>query len=181
MDDPDCGGSEMPVECEFSMWFQETIDMNEYGGCEEYVRGSNAMPEDVTEEQICDTSGGVPALAYGITMTIFPDRTGIMKLPVAERKARLRNSTRKDIPCTTEVLLNGIKGADYQDCLNRWVLEKGEVALENAACEYFSTGAASSCAPSRGSTLTLSEPHHSHLCAAVQSASPKLSRVSRAL
>ena len=88
MDDPDCGGSEMPVECEFSMWFQETIDMNEYGGCEEYVRGSNAMPEDVTEEQICDTSGGVPALAYGITMTIFPDRTGIMKLPVAERKAR---------------------------------------------------------------------------------------------
>ena len=31
---------------------------------------------------------------------------------------------------------------DYQNCLNEYLFEKGEDALETAACEYFSGGAA---------------------------------------
>ena len=67
-----------------------------------------------------------------------------MKLSPEMRKLRLRNSSvnASDIPCTTEVLLKGVKGADYQECLNEWLVEHTEDALEDAACEYFSGGAA---------------------------------------
>jgi hypothetical protein len=144
MDDPDCGGSEMPTFCEFSTWFQEAFDAGDSESCAAYVKGGSQMDQDVTKDDIADPQGGVPALAYGITYTIFPDSTGIMKLTPEERKLRLSNSTinASDIPCTSEVLLKGIKGADYQDCLNKFLLDKGEEALEDAACEYFSGGAA---------------------------------------
>jgi hypothetical protein len=137
----------MPVQCEFSTWFQEAFDAGDSDSCEAYVQGGAAMDQDVTKEQISDINGGVPSLGYGITMELYPDTTGILKLGLTERRMRLahlRNVSRSKgaPPCTAEVLLNGVKGADFQKCLNEYLYDKGEDALETAACVYFSAGAA---------------------------------------
>lgn len=67
MDDPDCGGQQMPTACEFSTWFQEAFDAGDYPSCDAYVSGGSKMSDDVTKDDLCDEDGGVPALAKGIT------------------------------------------------------------------------------------------------------------------
>ena len=103
--------------CEMSMFVLEGFDAGDADACEAYVQAGNAMDEDVTKDDITDPQGGVPAHAYGITMEIYPDTTGIDNLTAVVRHQRLEanrvNGTAP--PCTREALLSVVqRSSDFQ-------------------------------------------------------------------
>ena len=107
--------------CEFSMYVLEGFDAGSDEACQAYVEAGKAMGDDVTKDDITDQNGGVPAHAYGITMAIYPDTTGIDKLPMAARQRRLEanrvNGTVENMipPCSKEALISVVQqSSDFQ-------------------------------------------------------------------
>jgi len=158
--DPRCGTCvddlnecDQATACEFSSYVQEFFDAGSADNCAAYVEASKSMSQDVTKDDLTDTENGVPAHAYGVTLAIYPDDTGFDKLNVTERSMRLkRNSLNRTAvpPCTKEALLTFAQYSDdFQDCFNKYIFNKGEDYLEQAACTYITDGAGAAFCDSR--------------------------------
>lgn len=105
--------------------FYDNFGMSADDFCGTYMQVAVDQPGDVTQEELDDIESGVPFWANKVARVVYN---------VDGKFKDMSNG------CSPAELLAGIKGGDLQNCMNEFIVEHTESALETAACEGISGG-----------------------------------------